>query len=89
MATVIDKPSLFQRLAPWFSGFDAWLLLAVFILCGIGLITMYSVGFDHGTRFVDHARNMLIAGGVVFLVAHVPPQRLMTLAVPQIGRAHV
>jgi len=22
---------------------------------------MYSAGFDHGTRFVDHGRNMLIA----------------------------
>jgi len=82
MATVIDKPTLWQRLSPWFSGFDTWLLLAVFILCGIGLVTMYSVGFDHGTRFTDHARNMLIAGGVVFVVAHVPPQRLMAFAVP-------
>lgn len=82
MATVIDKPTLWQRLAPWFSGFDTWLLLAVLILCGIGLVTMYSVGFDHGTRFHDHARNMLIAAGVVFVVAHVPPQRLMAFAVP-------
>lgn len=82
MATVIDKPTLWQRLAPWFSGFDAWLLLAVLILCGMGLVTMYSVGFDHGTRFNDHARNMLIAAGVVFVVAHVPPQRLMAFAVP-------
>ena len=43
---------------------------------------MYSSGFDHGTRFADHGRNMLIALGILFVVAQVPPQRLMSLAVP-------
>ena len=43
---------------------------------------MYSAGFDHGTRFVDHGRNMLIALAMLFVVAQVPPQQLMPLAVP-------
>jgi len=43
---------------------------------------MYSAGFDHGTRFVDHGRNMLVALGILFVVAQIPPQRLMALAVP-------
>jgi rod shape determining protein RodA len=43
---------------------------------------MYSSGFDHGSRFEDHARNMLIAGGIMFVMAQVPPQRLMAIAVP-------
>jgi rod shape determining protein RodA len=43
---------------------------------------MFSAGYDHGTRFVDHARNMLIALAVVLVVAQLPPQRLMALAVP-------
>ena len=43
---------------------------------------MYSSGHDHGTRFADHGRNMLIAGFIMFVVAQVPPQRLMSLAVP-------
>jgi rod shape determining protein RodA len=43
---------------------------------------MYSVGWDHGTRFADHGRNMLIALAVLFVVAQVPPQRLASLAVP-------
>jgi rod shape determining protein RodA len=43
---------------------------------------MYSSGYDHGTRFADHSRNILIAGFVMFVVAQVPPQRLMGLAVP-------
>ncbi len=77
-----DKPSLLQRMAPAFVGFDVWLLLALLILAAFGLLTMYSAGFDHGSRFVDHGRNMLLAAVILFLVAQVPPQRLMALAVP-------
>ena len=77
-----DKPSLLQRVAPAFVGFDVWLLLALLILAAFGLLTMYSAGFDHGSRFVDHGRNMLLAAAILFLVAQVPPQRLMALAVP-------
>jgi rod shape determining protein RodA len=71
-----------KRIAPWFSGFDGLLAFAIFLLVCAGLLTMYSSGFDHGTRFSDHARNMLIAGFIMFVVAQIPPQRLMALAVP-------
>jgi rod shape determining protein RodA len=43
---------------------------------------MFSSGHDHGTRFVDHARNMVIAASIMFVVAQIPPQRLMAWAVP-------
>lgn len=82
MAAVFEKPTLWQRIRPIFQGFDVPLALAVFLLAGAGLITMYSVGFDHGTRFVSHGRNMLLAAAVLFAVSQVPPQRLMSLAVP-------
>ncbi len=82
MSLVFQRPSLLRRLSPWFSGFDGPLAFAVFILVCGGLLTMYSAGYDHGTRFEDHARNMLIAGFIMFVVAQIPPQRLMTLAVP-------
>ena len=82
MRPAFEKPSLLQQLVPLFRGFDGPLLLAILILAVIGLTTMYSAGFDHGTRFVDHARNMLLAAGILFVVAQVPPQRLMALAVP-------
>lgn len=82
MNVAFDKPSLLQRVAPVFSGFDGPLLLALLLLSVAGLVTMYSVGFDHGTRFVDHGRNMLLAAVILFVVAQVPPQRLMNLAVP-------
>ncbi|MES2977629.1 MAG: rod shape-determining protein RodA [Pseudomonadota bacterium] len=82
MAAVFDKPSAWRRAAVLYEGFDGPLAFAVFILACAGLLIMYSSGFDHGTRFVDHARNMLIAGAIMFVVAQIPPQRLMACAVP-------
>jgi rod shape determining protein RodA len=69
-------------LLPWFTGFDIPLAVVVLVLAAAGLLTMYSSGYDHGTRFEDHGRNMLIAAGIMFVVAQVPPQRLMSLAIP-------
>jgi rod shape determining protein RodA len=82
MSAVFDRPSPWQRIKPVFSGFDGPLLLAMLLLGAAGLVTMYSAGFDAGTRFVDHGRNMLLALGVMFIVAQVSPQTLMKLAVP-------
>ncbi|WP_374520089.1 rod shape-determining protein RodA [Hydrogenophaga sp.] len=82
MAVVFEKPSLLQRVAPVFQGFDIPLLLAIGVMATIGLVTMYSVGFDHGTRFSAHARNMMLAAGVLFVVSQIPPNRLMSLALP-------
>ena len=83
MATAsFDKPSLYRRVLPLLQGFDGLLAFAVFLLVCAGLLIMYSSGYDHGTRFVDHGRNMLIAGFIMFVVAQIPPQRLMLLAVP-------
>jgi rod shape determining protein RodA len=82
MAKSFGKISLRQRIAPWLSGFDGPLAFAVFMLVCAGMLTMYSSGYDHGTRFADHGRNMLIAGTIMFVVAQIPPQRLMALAVP-------
>ena len=82
MSSVFDKPSTLQRLAPMFQGFDGPLAFAVFLLGCAGMLTMYSSGYDQGSRFMDHGRNMLIAASIMFVVAQVPPQRLMAFAVP-------
>ena len=82
MVTQFSQPSLRQRIAPWFAGFDGPLAFAVFLLAAAGMLTMYSSGWDHGTRFTDHGRNMVIAACIMFVVAQIPPQRLMALAVP-------
>ncbi|WHZ10480.1 MAG: Rod shape-determining protein RodA [Burkholderiaceae bacterium] len=82
MAAVIEKPSLWRRIAPVFHGFDGPLAFAVFLLACAGMVTMYSTGYDNGSRFIDHGRNMLLAGFIMFVVAQIPPQRLARLAVP-------
>ncbi len=84
-SAVFEKPSLLQRLKPWVQGFDVPLMVLVLALAGLGLVAMYSAGYDHGLRFRDHGRNMLIAGALFFAVAQVPPQRIMALAVPLYG----
>ena len=82
MAVTFEKPTLLRRITPLFQGFDGPLAFAVFLLACAGLLIMYSSGYDHGTRFADHGRNMLIAGAIMFVVAQIPPQRLMAFAVP-------
>jgi rod shape determining protein RodA len=83
--TAFDRPSAWQLLARatrLLRGFDLPLLLAIALIAGIGLVAMYSAGYDHGTRFDDHLRNLLLAMAVLFIAAQVPPQRLQALAVP-------
>jgi rod shape determining protein RodA len=82
MSSVYDKPSAWQRIRPVLTGFDGPLLVAMLLLGAAGLLTMYSAGFDAGTRFVDHGRNMLLALVVLFIAAQVSPHTLMKFAVP-------
>jgi rod shape determining protein RodA len=77
-----ERPPPSARLRRVFSGFDAPLMMVTLLLAAIGLVAMYSAGFDHGTRFQSHGRNMLIALAVMFVVAQVPPQKLQSVAVP-------
>ena len=79
---IFEQPTLWQRWRPVLFGFDGALSLAIGALAALGMMTMYSAGFDSGTRFGDHGRNMLIALALLFVVSQIPPQRLMTLAVP-------
>ncbi|MCZ8175641.1 MAG: rod shape-determining protein RodA [Burkholderiaceae bacterium] len=82
MSAVFEQASWPRRAARAFAGFDGPLFLAIGLLAAIGLVVMYSAGFDSGTRFADHSRNMLIALIVIFVVAQVSPQKLERLAVP-------
>lgn len=81
-SSVIQKPTVLQRLWRLLEGFDGPLAFAVFLLACLGMLIMYSSGYDHGTRFVDHGRNMLIAGFIMLVVAQIPPSKLMAWAVP-------
>ena len=82
MSSGFDQPHWWQRLRPWVAGYDATLMVTAFLLAAAGLLTMYSVGYDHGTRFTDHGRNMLLAALLMLVVGQVAPQRLMAMAVP-------
>jgi len=82
MNSVFDQPPWWHRVRPWVAGYDGMLVACVLVLMALGLVTMYSAGFDHGTRFVDHARNMALALLLMLLVGQVPPQRLAAMAVP-------
>jgi len=82
MVAVVERPTLWQRLRPVLLGFDPALMFATGLLCAIGLVTMYSAGWDYGTRFPDHARNMALAFAVMFVAAQISPQKLMRVAVP-------
>ena len=85
MTTIFVQPSTWQRLRHVLLRFDPTLLVAMSLLAVIGLLAMYSAGHDHGTRFVDHGRNMLVALAVTFAVAHVPPHKMERMAAPLYG----
>jgi rod shape determining protein RodA len=85
MNAVFEQPSWPRRAARVFACFDGPLFLAIGLLAAIGLLVMYSAGYDSGTRFADHSRNMLIALVVIFVVAQVSPQKLEQMAVPLYG----
>ena len=80
MNAIYEQPSLWQRIKPIVFGLDATLSMGVVILACFGLVTMYSAGFDHGTRFVDHGRNMLIALVILWTVAQVIAPRAAPVA---------
>ena len=82
MAVVIQTPPLWRRALPLVQGFDGPLLLAIAFLSALGLLTMYSAAFEMPGRFDLHVRNLLIAAGVLFVVAQIPPQRWLALAAP-------
>jgi rod shape determining protein RodA len=71
-----------HRIRPWLNGFDGPLTVGVAVLVAAGLLIMYSSGYDHGSRFEDHLRNILLAALVLCVMAQIPPQQLMTWAVP-------
>lgn len=82
MHTTLNQTPWPQRFLGLFQRFDGWLIAAILFLASLGLIAMYSAGFDHGERFGAHARNMLLAAAILFVVAQFPPQKIMLLAVP-------
>ena len=82
MSSSFEKPFVVRQFMHVLRGFDGQLTFAVTLLAVAGLITMFASGYANGMRFWDHARNLTLAFGIMFVVAQIPPQRLMTFAVP-------
>ncbi|CAN7149890.1 rod shape-determining protein RodA [Pseudoduganella sp. LjRoot289] len=71
-----------RRFKSLFAMLDPQLTLCIVLLLGTGLATMYSAGSDFPGRFALHVRNILIALGIMWAVASVPPQTMMRYAAP-------
>jgi len=74
--------SWWQRLRPYVLVFDAPLALIIAALLAVGLVTLYSAGLAIPGKVADQLRNILMAVLVMWLVANIPPQTMMRLAVP-------
>ncbi|MFC0251443.1 rod shape-determining protein RodA [Massilia consociata] len=82
MAHIPERRSLRRRLRPYFTVFDWPLGLVLFVLMMTSVITMTSAGAEYPDRVEHQIRNFVLAFAVMWVVANVPPQTLMRLAVP-------
>ncbi len=77
-----ERRSLWRRMRPYFTVFDAPLALIIFLLLAVGLVTVYSAGIDFPGRVEGQIRNIMVAFVFMWVAAIVPPQSLMRMAVP-------
>ncbi|TMS56988.1 rod shape-determining protein RodA [Imbroritus primus] len=78
----MDKHRLATLVKSWFTGFDKPLALVVFLLFGMGIVALYSASIDMPGRLEDQLRNILLSFAVMWLIANLPTQTLMRVAVP-------
>ncbi len=69
------------RTAPH-AGFDKPLALIVFLLFATGIVALYSAAIDMPGRVEDQLRNILLSYAVMMVIAYMPTQLLMRVAVP-------
>jgi rod shape determining protein RodA len=79
---MLEKRHPWQVVKPFLNVFDGPLALIIFLILATGIVTVYSAGIDFPGRVEDHLRNILIAFGVLWIAANIPPQTLMRFAVP-------
>ncbi len=74
--------ALFKALSRMVTAFDWPLMIVLLLLGATGLLVMHSAVGGTDSRYADHLRNLLIALGVMWIVAMVPFQYILKLAVP-------
>lgn len=79
---MLEKRHPWQVIKPFLTVFDGPLALILFLLLATGIVTVYSAGIDFPGRIEDHMRNIVIAFGLLWIAAVIPPQTLMRFAVP-------
>jgi rod shape determining protein RodA len=78
----IDRRFVGRALAMLVGRIDGMLLSGVILLLFVGLTTLYSASGESLARVTAQMINVGVALAVMWLVANVPPQRLLQLAVP-------
>lgn len=78
----MDKHRFFTLLRPWFTGFDKPLCLIVFLLFSMGIVALYSASMDMPGRLEDQLRNILLSFAMMWIIANLPTQTLMRVAIP-------
>ena len=61
---------------------DGLLLSGILLLMLTGLLTLYSATDANPNRVTNQATNMLVALGIMWLVANIPLQHIMRIALP-------
>ncbi|HTJ93250.1 MAG TPA: rod shape-determining protein RodA, partial [Pararobbsia sp.] len=78
----LDSRAVFTHIKRLFIGFDKPLALFMFLLLGVGIVTLYSASIDMPGRVEDQVRNILLTFALMWAIANIPTQTLMRLAVP-------
>ena len=75
-----------KRIATFLAGhIDGFLLTAVMLLLGIGLMTLYSASEQNTVRVTGQLANIGVAFAVMWIAANIPPHILKNFAVPAYG----
>ena len=74
--------ALWRRVKPCVLVFDPALSIILALLAAFSLVTLYSAGYDFPGRFEGQVRNWIAAFVVMWILANIPPQKLMRFAIP-------
>ena len=77
-----QTPSLGSLIKKYVLVFDGPLALIIFLILSLGMVAMHSAGIDFPGRLEAHLRNTILAFGIMWVAAVLPPAALMRLAVP-------
>ncbi|RDK09778.1 rod shape-determining protein RodA [Cupriavidus lacunae] len=78
----MDRRRVLSFIKSALSGFDKPLSLIVFLLFATGIVALYSAAIDMPGRVEDQLRNILLSYVVMLVIAYLPTQTLMRVAVP-------